>query len=84
MSDMCNIISYISKSNKATTDIDGDDVPSEMRGVQASQEGRLDPFIQTRLFSSYSLSKLLNPLMLSIQIENAVNKSSCVNVSALS
>lgn len=44
MSDMCNIISYISKSNKATTDIDGDDVPSEMRGVQASQEGRLDPF----------------------------------------
>lgn len=44
MSDMCNIISYISKSNKATTDIDGDSAPSEMRGVQSSQEGRLDPF----------------------------------------
>lgn len=44
MSEMCNVISYISKSNKLVTDINGNNVSPEMRGVQASQEGRLDPY----------------------------------------
>lgn len=44
MSEMCNIISYISKSNKLVTDINGNNASPEMRGVQSTQEGRLDPY----------------------------------------
>lgn len=44
MSDMCNILAYISKSNKLTTDIGANNASDEMRAVQATQEGRLDQF----------------------------------------
>lgn len=44
MSDMCNIVSYISKSNKLTTDIKSTRATDDMRNVQLTQEGRLDPF----------------------------------------
>lgn len=44
MSDMCNVISYISKSNKLTTDIKSTRATNDMRNVQTMQEGRIDPF----------------------------------------
>lgn len=43
MSDMCNIISYLSKSNKTTAQVSTSAVTDDMRCVQDLQEGRLDP-----------------------------------------
>lgn len=43
-SEMCNIVSYISKSNKIYTNINPMNINPEMLAVQDTQEGRLDPF----------------------------------------
>ncbi len=44
MAEMCNIVSFVSKSNKISTSIDPDNITPEMVAVQDTQEGRLDPF----------------------------------------
>lgn len=44
MSDMCNLMSFVSKSSKATSNIKSDNVTPDLVSVQDLQEGRLDPF----------------------------------------
>lgn len=44
MSDMCNLMSFVSKSYKITTDIERNNVTSDMIEIKDTQEGRLDAF----------------------------------------
>lgn len=44
MSDMCNILAFASKSNKVAADVDENQATPDMRNVQDTQQGRLDPF----------------------------------------
>ena len=43
MSDMCNIMAFVSKSNKATSQMASNSITQDMLNVQDLQEGRLDP-----------------------------------------
>lgn len=44
MSDMCNVLAFASKSNKVTADVGENQATPDMRNVQDTQQGRLDPF----------------------------------------
>lgn len=43
MSDMCNLMAFVSKSNKATSQMSSNSITQDMLNVQDLQEGRLDP-----------------------------------------